>query len=559
MFAVTVTGIFYNVGLIASPWFEGQLAQRLFDVLGGVKDFGDMLGLVAAYVAVIAAVQLARYLKRFYVRRFGNHVNRNMKRILYGNLIRHSKTELENENIGNLMTKAISDVDACSEGMRKFTTEIFDTGVALVGYAVLLFTYDWRLTVISLLFPPVSYFLAEKMKTVVQRSGAAAQESRGRLSAAALDRAEGASTYRVFGCEPQRDAAYEAHLSDYEKSAVRANIWVAAMPSVYQIISLVSVVFILYFGGRNVAGDGWISWNIAAFTAYISCFTKLSVKSSKAAKLFNSVQKAAVSWERIKPLMKPVPEDTASAPAASNTLYVRDLGMAYPGKTPVFSGLSFTGSPGQIIGITGAVACGKSTLGRAFLCEHPYQGSICFGRTELSELAPELRCEIVGYLGHDPELQSDTIENNILLGNQGNAVPFLKAVCLDREVSQMPNGIKTMVGSSGVRLSGGQQARLALARTLANPRPLLILDDPFSALDRRTELEVFEHLRAWAQDRIVLLISHRLYLFPQLDSIIWMEDGHTTVGNHQDLMNECAGYAELYKCQEGGGNFEKVH
>lgn len=184
LLAVTFSGILYNVGLLAGPWFEGQLTQCLLDIFGGEKGLGDMLKLAGLYIAVIIMVQLARYMKRFYVRRFSNHVNRNMKQVLYGNLIHHSKAQLESENIGSIMTKAISDVDACAEGMRKFTTEIFDTGVALAGYVVLLFLYDWRLTLISLLFPPISYILAEKMKKVVQKSGAAAQESRGRLSEA---------------------------------------------------------------------------------------------------------------------------------------------------------------------------------------------------------------------------------------------------------------------------------------------------------------------------------------------------------------------------------------
>lgn len=555
--AVTVTGILYNVGLLAGPWFEGRLAQCLLDIFGGNKSFYDMLRLAAAYTAVIAAVQLARYIKRLYVRRFANHINRDMKRILYGNLIRHSKRELENENIGSIITKAISDVDACAEGMRKFTTEVFDTGVALAGYTVLLFTYDWRLALISLLFPPISYLLAEKMKTTVQRSGAAAQESRGRLSAATLDRVSNASTYRVFGCEPQRDRAYEEDLSDYERAAVRANIWVAAMPPLYQIISMVSILFIIYFGSRNVTGNGWADWNIAAFTTFISCYIKLAVKSSKAAKLFNAVQKAEVSWKRIKPLMKTVPEAPEALPVSPNTLTVSGLGMAYSENEPVFSGLSFEAEPRQIIGVTGAVACGKSTLGRAFLCEQPYMGSIRFGGEELLSLNSEQLCGIVGYLGHDPELLSDTVENNILLGDAGDVKLLLKAVCLEKEVAEMPDGLKTTVGNGGVRLSGGQQARLALARTMAHPGPLIILDDPFSALDRHTEEQVFSGLRNASKDSIVILISHRLYLFPELDKIIWMENGKTAVGTHNELMESCKGYAELYELQEGGDSFEK--
>lgn len=550
--AVTVTGIIYNVGLLAGPWFEGQLAQCLLNIFSGTQSFRDMLYLASAYVAVIAAVQFARYIKRLYVRRFSNHVNLNMKQILYGNLIHHTKTELENENVGSVITKAISDVDACAEGMRKFTTEIFDTGVALIGYAVLLFTYDWRLAAICLMFPPISYFMAEKLKRIVQRSGAAAQESRGRLNSATLDRISRAPTYRVFGCEPQRDLAYEDYLSDYEKSAVKANIWVAAMPPLYQIISMVSVLFIIYFGCKNVAGNGWITWNIAAFTTFLSCFGKLAVKSSKAAKLFNAVQKAEVSWKRIKPLMKPLSGESDCKTSGAAALTVNSLSMAYSGNSPVFSGLTFDAKPGQIIGVTGPVACGKTTLGRVFLCEHPYQGSVRFGEEELLALTTEKRCGIVGYLGHDPELLSDTIKNNILLGDSGDIAPLLRAVCMEQEVSEMPEGIDTVVGASGVRLSGGQQARLALARTLAHPKPLLILDDPFAALDKHTESEIFEHLRNSTQDSIIILISHRLSLFPLLDEVIWMDNGETTVGTHAELQKSCAAYADLYQLQEGG-------
>lgn len=140
--AVTVSGLIYNIGLLAAPWFEGRMAGRLVDILGGSGTFTSMLRLAVCYAAVTALVQGARYIKRFCVRRFANDVNRRMKRILYGSLIRKSRAELEGEGVGSAMTKAIQDVDDCVEGMRKFTTEVFDTGVALFAYAVMLLSYD---------------------------------------------------------------------------------------------------------------------------------------------------------------------------------------------------------------------------------------------------------------------------------------------------------------------------------------------------------------------------------------------------------------------------------
>ena len=302
---VTLSGLVYNVGLLAGPWYEGRLAQCLADILGGNASAANMAALVLGYILVTLLVQAARFIKRFYVRRFANNINRRMKGILYAGLVRQSRASLEKEGAGELMTKAISDVDDCVEGMRKFTTEIFDTGVALVGYVVMLLVYDWRLALLSLLFTPVSYVCAARMKKPVQRAGAAYKKAAGALSAATLDRAQNAVTYRIHGCEDARAERYEGHAENLREpppcAAVcgsrrcRRCIW--RRPNA-------GVLFILWFGAKNVLGTGWSTWDIAAFTTFLSCFTKLTVKSSKVAKLFNAVQKAEVSWKRIKPLMK---------------------------------------------------------------------------------------------------------------------------------------------------------------------------------------------------------------------------------------------------------------
>ena len=553
---ITLSGLAYNVGLLAGPWFEGRLAQCLADILGGNETAAAMTALAAGYILVTLLVQAARFIKRFYVRRFANNINRRMKGVLYANLVRQSRGALEKQGAGELMTKAISDVDDCAEGIRKFTTEVFDTGVALAGYIVMLFAYDRHLALLCMIFPPISYICAEKMKKPVQRAGAAYKKAAAALSAATLDRAKNAVTYRVYGCEDAQEARYEAALDGYEQAAVRANVWQAALPPLYLAASNLSVLFILWFGAKNVLGTGWRAWDIAAFTTFLACFMKTAVKSSKAAKLFNAVQRAEVSWKRIKPMMKtPRALEPLAIPAAQR-VEVSGLSFCYDGGAPIFEGVSFSAQPGDIIGVTGPVACGKSTLGRVFLCERPYGGSVRIGGRELSELSPREAASTVGYLGHDPELWNDTVEENVLCGEAGDAMRFLALTALDGEVRAMERGLQTVVGSGGVRLSGGQTQRLALARTLAHPRPVLVLDDPFSALDRRTEDEVFARLKACAQDRVVILISHRLYHFPELRQIVFMQGGKADVGTHEALCASVPAYRALYESQTGGAAHE---
>lgn len=557
LLAVTVSGLIYNIGLLAGPWFEGRMTGCLVDILKGFGQLQDMLTLVLGYAVILAVVQTARFIKRFYVRRFANNVNRRMKQTLYSSLVHKSRASLREEGEGSVMTKAILDVDDCAEGMRKFTTEIFDTGIALAAYTGMLLAYDWCLALLCMIFPPVSYLAAEKMKKTIQRAGVAYKEQSAMLSEATLDRAQNALTYRVFGCEQERREAYEKSLTAYEKAAVKAQIWNASMPPLYRVISMTGVGFILYFGQKNVLGTGWQPWSIAAFTTFLSCFTKLLVKSSSAAKLFNAVHKAQVSWNRIKPLLAQKPQDDGQKPdegtCAANRLEVERLSLAYPDGKKVLNDISFTAEKGQIIGITGPVACGKSTLGRTFLCEYPYEGAIRIDGRDLQRMKPNERAKIIGYLGHDPELFNDTIENNILMGEKKDAGTFLKMVCMEKEVAAMDDAEQSLIGSGGVRLSGGQGKRLALARTLCHPRPILILDDPFSALDRPTEREVFAHLREQTREDIVLLISHRLYLFPKMDRIIWMEDGKAVTGTHEELLVKVPAYRELFVSQTKDG------
>lgn len=239
--------------------------------------------------------------------------------------------------------------------------------------------------------------------------------------------------------------------------------------------------------------------------------------------------------------------------AAAEALVFTEVSAAFPDGSEVLHHITFSAAPGQIIGITGAVACGKTTLGRLLIGEIPYTGSIRIGEHELRTLNDAQRSEQISYLGHDPELMNDTLAENIRLGKEGEIAPVLEAVCLTQEVREMPDGENTLLGSGGVRLSGGQQARAALARTLFHARAILVLDDPFSAVDRLTEQEILQHLRQLYPDRILLIFSHRLYQFPNFDGVLFLQDGAGHFGTHAQLMQEEPDYASLYREQTKGG------
>lgn len=528
---VTITGLIYNFGLILGPYFEGKLTQSIYDYFQQSISFQTIVKIVLLYLFSISIVQISRFYKRDYVRIFANNTNKRFKQKIYQNILYAPRLQIKQEQTGALLTKAVIDADDCSEGIRKFTTELFDTCIALIAYLCMLFHYDIKITLLCIVCIPVSYLLAEKMKTLVQRTSEKQKQITAALNETTLDLTSNAMMYRIYGCEENRMHSYENILQKYESASIKANIPFMAFPPLYFVITLLGLFPILYSGCHYVIQG---TWNIAIFTTYVACFLKLATKSSKSAKLFNAVHKAQISWKRLSPYL--LDADT-SIPSSSiiTSLTVKDLSFHYPNANDLFKHISFTLQKGEILGVCGKVASGKSTFGKVFLQEMPYEGFISIEKQNVT------------YLGHDLQLLNDTIEHNITLGKDIDILPYLKLVCIDQEVEQMEQGIHTKLGNGGILLSKGQAQRIALARTLVHASSLIILDDPFSALDIKTEQQVFHNIQSYCKDKMIILISHRLSIFQYTTKVLLLEDTHATLSTHADLCQTSPTYKTLLR------------
>ncbi|MEE1399436.1 MAG: ABC transporter ATP-binding protein [Bulleidia sp.] len=528
---VTITGLIYNFGLILGPYFEGKLTQSIYDYFQQDISFQTILKIVLLYLFSISIVQISRFYKRNYVRIFANNTNKRFKQKIYQNILYAPRLQINQEQTGALLTKAVIDADDCSEGIRKFTTELFDTCIALIAYLCMLFHYDIKITLLCIVCIPVSYLLAEKMKTLVQRTSEKQKQITAALNETTLDLTSNAMMYRIYGCEENRMHSYENTLQEYESASIKANIPFMAFPPLYFVITLLGLFPILYSGCHYVIQG---TWNIAIFTTYVACFLKLATKSSKSAKLFNAVHKAQISWKRLSPYL--LDADTSiPSPSTITSLTVKDLSFHYLNANDLFKHISFTLQKGEILGVCGKVASGKSTFGKVFLQEMPYEGFISIEKQNVT------------YLGHDLQLLNDTIEHNITLGKDIDILPYLKLVCIDQEVEQMEQGIHTMLGNGGILLSKGQAQRIALARTLVHASSLIILDDPFSALDIKTEKQVFHNIQSYCKDKMIILISHRLSIFQYATKVLLLEDTHATLSTHADLCQTSSTYKTLLR------------
>jgi len=556
VFCIVIFGLSFNSATILGPIYQG----KLIDALVRGDNLSAVIKLAVSFVALISMIQLLRYFKRFYIRRFANSTSATMRLMIYNNIMNKSTAELDNENTGNLMTRAISDVELCVEGMRKFTTEIFDTGVLMSAYFISMLVYDVRITILSSLFIPVAMLLAEKLKSIIYTFTIAFRKKSSEITDITYDTLENALLYRVNGMEAQNRAKYNVDLEDLQDKAIKADLLENSMLSVYNVIAMVGIIMVITLGGTKVING---VWTIGIFSTYLIMFTALANKASKAAKLFNSVQKSQISWKRIKPyLTEYKSKETTSNINKDNTqLSVENLSFSYPrSKETILENIHFKGKQGEIIGVTGSIASGKSTLGLALLGLYPYLGSIKIDGKELKDYSEYEWSQMISYLSHKPQLLSNTLYSNITLGKDQDITSVLKDVCFDTDLAAMPEGENTLVGNGGIRLSGGQQSRIALARTLLSKNKIIILDDPFSAVDMKTEEKIIENLKSNYPQSLIILISHRLAIFNRINQIVLLhEDKTADYGTHQELMKSSSLYATIFnlQCSEGGDDVGK--
>ncbi len=541
---IILTGTIFNVFTVYIPIMQGSLVDALIE-----GSSAPILWASLFFLLTILGVQTARFLKRLFVRKFANRINQRMRTLSYHHVVGEPFLVLNQENVGDLMTRIIGDVDITTEGIRKVTTETFDTGVLMVSYFVTLLIYDVRLTLLASIFIPVAMLLAEGMKKVIYRTSKDYRKQMSLMTSSTQEIAEHAVLFRTHGVLDQKIGKYDNDLKTLEKKSVKASLLENALAPLYLMIASLGVVFVLYYGGVKVI-DG--IWTLGTFIAYLSLFLAMAVKASKSAKLFNAAQKAAVSWQRVKPFLEsPSIQPSTARPFAKGTLSVKNLSFSYPNQTEkIFSDVNFEAHPGEIIGITGPIASGKTSLGIALTGLYPYEGSVILDGQELREVSDSERARLVSHLGHDPSLLSDSISENVLLGNAYELAPLLRDAVFEEDLNQMPQKGQTLVGNGGIRLSGGQQARIALARALGGKKPLIILDDPFSAVDTLTEAAIMDQLRKNYKDSIILIISHRLSIFPRVDNIIFLDE-KVLYGNHTQMLNQSELYRSIFELQGG--------
>ena len=255
------------------------------------------------------------------------------------------------------------------------------------------------------------------------------------------------------------------------------------------------------------------------------------------------------------------PAEIVDAPGApplqvsTGLVAFEDVQFAYEPERPILKGVSFAVAPGTTLAVVGPSGAGKSTLARLlYRFYDPTGGAIRIDGQDISRVTQESLRAAIGIVPQDTVLFNDTICYNIAYGRAGASQAEVEAAAggaaIDRFIAALPQGYESTVGERGLKLSGGEKQRVAIARTLLKDPPILILDEATSALDSRTEEAIQETLANVARNRTTIIIAHRLSTIVDADRIIVLDAGRVAeTGTHAELLRAGGLYAELWTRQ----------
>ncbi|CEI83483.1 putative multidrug resistance ABC transporter ATP-binding/permease protein YheI [Oceanobacillus oncorhynchi] len=556
-FAIIALILASAVGLIP-PKLVGYIIDHIqFETL----TVQILTAVITGYIVLLIVHYIISFLWDYTL--FGGAVilERWMRSKLMDHFLSMSPTFFGKYRTGDLMARSTNDLKAISLTAGFGVLTLVDSSIfMLMIIAVMGLTISWPLTFAALLPLPIMAVMMNFYGSAIHRRFTKAQDAFGEMNNSVLESIRGVRAIRAFVQEEQEKTRFENMTKDvYDKNMEVAQIDALFEPTMKILVGLSYTIGIGYgamlvFENRLTLGD------LVTFNVYLGM---LIWPMFAVGELINILQRGNASLDRVNQTLS-YPPDVRDVRELKQVEAVKELqfhnvSFAYPNTAEkALKAVSFKVRVGDTIGAVGKTGAGKTTLFKLLLRQYPdVQGKIVISGEEIESLPLKQLREWIGYVPQDQMMFSKSIRENIQFGKEAatdeEIFRALELAYFASDILQLPEGLDTQVGESGITLSGGQKQRVALARAFIKNPEILILDDSLSAVDGKTEAAIIAHLKEERKNKTTFIAAHRLSAVTHADHIIVLEDGEIAEeGTHEQLMGEKGWYYKQYVQQQMG-------
>lgn len=467
---------------------------------------------------------------------------------LIGHLLRLPIAVYDKHRTGDLVTRLGSDTTLIRSAFTGGLVNAIGGLATMIGAIVLMAMVDVFMLVLVLAVVSVTLIAVIGSSTLIQRYTKRAQEAVGDLGAG-MDRALVAvRTIRASGAQDSVETGLRADADNAWLQGVRIARVAALIFPATGLAMQGSFLLVLGIGGARVAAGTITVADLVTFVLYLFM---VSMPLGTIFGAITTIRQAMGAIERINQIMDEEPESVDGSPARpAHSVRFDDVSFSYSDDTPVLVDVSVDIPAGTKTAIVGPSGSGKSTM--LALIERfydPDSGRLYLGDQDMAGLTRASVRGIVGYVEQEAAVLAGTVRDNLLLATP-DATDEKCWWALDqvnlRQRMEEAEGLDTVLGDRGLTLSGGQRQRLALARMLLMDSPILLLDEPTSAVDSQNEQLILDAIDASAADRTLVVVAHRLSTVTDADQIIVLDDGRVAgVGTHASLMDSSELYRDL--------------
>lgn len=482
----------------------------------------------------------------------------NIRQQLYDKILSLHVLYFSDQRKGDVLTRLTNDVQEVEYGILHFLEVAFKEPVTIIATLITMLLLSPKLTLFVLIILPISGYIIGKIGKTLKNASTKSQQLQGIINSIVEETISGIRIIKSFTAEKSLSDKFSKvnyHHNRIGTSMIRKRDLSTPLS---EFLGITIVVIVLYVGGKMIIHHT-SPLSAEAFIAFIVIFSQIIQPAKAFSNAFYFIQKGMASLKRIEEVLqeKNKIDDAPNAVTVddfTDKIELKNVSFAFH-ERQVLKNINLEIPKGRKIAIVGVSGAGKSTfiqlLMRFFDVEN---GEILLDGVNIKNIQQQDLRHLMALVTQQTTLFNDSVSNNISLGKIGNQQEIEHAANLahaDDFIQKMPHLYATNIGDNGVKISGGEQQRLSIARAIYKNAPILILDEATSHLDSNSEKMVQDALQNLLKDKTAIIIAHRLSTVQFADEIVVLKDGEIIEkGTHQQLMLENGEYKKLVDLQQ---------